>query len=111
MRWRTLVVFLCLASSSICAQDLEGIQIHGFATQGFLFSSNNNYLSMKSSQGSLQWTNGGVSFIDSLSDHLRVGIQLHMYQLGDLGGSYYSSGLGVGRLQGQRVSRGRRTWT
>jgi hypothetical protein len=80
-----LLVVLCLVSS-LCAQDLEGIQIHGFATQGFLFTSNNNYLSMRSSQGSLQWTDGGVSLVDSLSDHLRVGIQLHMYQLGDLGG-------------------------
>ena len=80
-----LLVVLCLVSS-LCAQDLEDIQIHGFATQGFLFTSNNNYLSMRSSQGSLQWTDGGVSLVDSLSDHLRVGIQLHMYQLGDLGG-------------------------
>ena len=47
-----LLVVLCLVSS-LCAQDLEGIQIHRFATQGFLFTSNNNYLSMRSSQGSL----------------------------------------------------------
>jgi hypothetical protein len=65
---------------------LEGIQIHGFATQGLLFSSANNYLTMKSSDGSLAWTDGAVSLIDSLSSNLRVGIQLHMYQLGELGG-------------------------
>jgi hypothetical protein len=80
------VLFLCICTGSLCAQDLEGIQIHGFATQGFLFSSANNYLSMKSSEGSLAWTDGAVSVIDSLSPNLRVGIQLHMYQLGDLGG-------------------------
>jgi len=82
-----LFVLVCICTGSMYAQDLEGIEVHGFVTQGFLFSSNNNYLSMKSSDGSVQWTDGAVSVSDSLTDKLRVGIQLHMYQLGDLGGS------------------------
>jgi len=68
------------------AQDLSGIEIHGFATQGLLYSTHNNYLTMQTSSGSLQWTHGAISVSDSLSDNLRVGIQLHMYQLGQLGG-------------------------
>jgi hypothetical protein len=80
------LLLVCICTGGLFAQDLEGIQIHGFATQGFLFSSANNYLTMKSSDGSLAWTDGAVSVIDSLSPNLRVGIQLHMYQLGDLGG-------------------------
>ena len=82
-----LLFLICICASSLYAQDLAGIEIHGFVTQGFLFSSNNNYLTMKSSDGSVQWTDGAVSVSDSLTDKLRVGIQLHMYQLGDLGGS------------------------
>ena len=82
-----LLFLVCISASSLYAQDLAGIEIHGFVTQGFLFSSNNNYLTMKSSDGSVQWTDGAVSVSDSLTDKLRVGIQLHMYQLGDLGGS------------------------
>jgi hypothetical protein len=81
-----LFLFLCICTGTLYAQDLSGIQIHGFATQGFLFSSHNNYLTMQSSSGSLQWTDGAVSFTDSLTSNLRVGIQLHMYQLGELGG-------------------------
>jgi len=81
-----LCIFVCLCASALYSQDLAGIEIHGFATQGFLFSSQNNYLAMKSSSGSLQWTDGAVSVSDSLTDSLRVGIQLHMYQLGSLGG-------------------------
>ena len=76
-----IFVFTC----SLPAQDLAGIEIHGFATQGFLYSSHNNYLTMESSSGSPQWTDGAVSFTDSLTDSLRVGIQLHMFQLGQLG--------------------------
>ncbi|MGA9393026.1 MAG: hypothetical protein WBV69_21530 [Candidatus Sulfotelmatobacter sp.] len=81
-----LVVLVCLYAGCIYAQDLSGIEIHGFATQGFLFSSHNNYLTMQSSSGSLQWTDGAVSVTDSVTDNLRIGIQLHMYQLGQLGG-------------------------
>jgi len=53
-----ILFFLC--ALGLQAQDLENIQIHGFATLGFLFSSNNNYLSMASSSGSAQWTEGAI---------------------------------------------------
>src|SRR5450755_2351097 len=79
-----VLAFLC--AGCLRAQDLSGIAIHGFVTQGFLYSSNNNYLTMKSSAGSAQWTDGAISISDALSDKLRAGIQVHMYQLGDLGG-------------------------
>jgi len=67
-----LLFLVCISASSLYAQDLAGIEIHGFVTQGFLFSSNNNYLTMKSSDGSVQWTDGAVSVSDSLTDKLRV---------------------------------------
>lgn len=79
-------VVVCACTVTLRAQDLSGIQFHGFVTQGFLFSSHNNYLTMQTSSGSLQWTEGAFSVSDSLSDRLRTGIQLHMYQLGQLGG-------------------------
>jgi len=62
------------------------MQIHGFVTQGFLYSSNNNYLTMNSSSGSLQWTEGAISLTDPVTDNLRVGVQLHMFQMGQVGG-------------------------
>ncbi len=77
---------ILLCGGELWAQDLEHLQIHGFATQGFLFSTNNNYMTMHSSSGSLQWTEGAVNFSDSISDKMRVGIQLHMYQMGQIGG-------------------------
>jgi hypothetical protein len=84
---RTILAFLfCTWALGLAAQDLENLQIHGFATQGFLFSSNNNYLTMRSSSGSLQWTEGAVSLNDTFSEKLRVGIQIHMYQMGQMGG-------------------------
>jgi hypothetical protein len=83
---RNAVLLLLVCICGLRAQDLSGIEIHGFATQGLLYSTHNNYLTMQTSSGSLQWTHGAISVSDSLSDNLRVGIQLHMYQLGQLGG-------------------------
>ena len=86
MPQRTALLLVVCCAARLVAQDLENIQIHGFATQGFLYSSHNNYLTMKSSSGSLQWTEGAISVADQATDKLRVGIQLHMRQMGDLGG-------------------------
>jgi hypothetical protein len=86
LRRLPLFLFVCIFTGSLHAQDLAGIEIHGYVTQGFLYSSHNNYLTMQSSSGSLAWTDGAVGVTDSLTDNLRVGIQLHMYQLGELGG-------------------------
>jgi hypothetical protein len=81
-----ILLFVCSMATPAFAQDLSNIQIHGFATQGLLYSSNNNYFTTRSMNGSVQWTEGAISFNDSLTDKLRVGIQLHIYELGQLGG-------------------------
>jgi hypothetical protein len=81
-----LVLLFPIGAAELWAQDLGNLQLHGFATQGFLYSSNNNYLTMDSSRGSLQWTEGAISFTDPISDNLRIGAQMHMYQLGQFGG-------------------------
>jgi hypothetical protein len=83
-----LFLLVCICTESLFAQSLAGIAVHGFVTQGFLFSSSNNYLTMESSDGSVRWTDGAVNVTDSFADKLRVGIQLHMYQLGQLGGAH-----------------------
>jgi len=82
-----LFVLVCSCAGSLHAQDIAGIAVHGFVSQGFLFSSNNNYLSMKSSDGSPQWTDAVVDISDPIAEKLLVGIQLRMYQLGQFGGS------------------------
>lgn len=95
---RRMLPFLlaCILTSGMNAQDLAGIEIHGFATQDFLYSSHNNYLSMNSNSGSLQWTDGAVSVTDSVTDKLRIGIELHVDQLGQLGGPNFKVDWGSG---------------
>lgn len=87
MRRRILIVlFLCACVSGGFGQDLSNIQIHGFVTQGVLYSSNNNLFTMNTSDGSARWTDAAVSISDAISDKLRVGAQFHVYQFGQLGG-------------------------
>jgi hypothetical protein len=81
-----ILASLTLCAGTLLAQDLSNLQVHGFVTQGFLFSSNNNLFTMPTRDGSAQWTDAAVSFSDAVSDNFRVGIQLHVYQLGQLGG-------------------------
>ena len=79
-------LFVLICASTLLAQDLSDIQIHGFVSQGFLYSSKNNFYTMATSDGSARWTDGVISFNESLSDKLRIGIQFHVYQFGELGG-------------------------
>lgn len=69
------------------AQDVgpEKIDIHGSLVQGFLYSNHNNYLTTKSSAGSSEWTEGVINFGTSVSEKMRVGMQIHTLRLGDLG--------------------------
>lgn len=57
------------------------IQIHGFLSQGYLKSTDNNYL-VRSSEGSFEFTEAAVNFQSQLTDKLRVGIQVFSRDLG-----------------------------
>lgn len=76
------------AGAGAQGQDLGdgNIQIHGFATQAFVASNNNNYLGMDTRSGSTGWTEAAVNLNDQVSDKLRAGIQLHYTRLGAFGG-------------------------
>jgi hypothetical protein len=62
----------------------DAIQIHGFVSQGFIQSTDNNYLA-NSKRGSFELTEVGINFTKSLTDQMRVGIQLFTRDLGPLG--------------------------
>jgi hypothetical protein len=61
------------------------VQIHSFATQGFAYSGQNNYLTMKTSEGSFAMTDGGVNASIQLTDRLHVGAQVYTRNIGNLG--------------------------
>jgi len=64
----------------------QNLQIHGFATQGFLVSSENNYLGINTGSGSTAWTEAAINVNDEVTNRLRVGVQFHYTRLGAFGG-------------------------
>jgi len=83
---RSLLLALAMLASFAPSSfaDLEGIDIHGFASQGHMGSTRFNYIT-PSLESSWSVSEYAVNMSTSLDDDLRVGIQLFARNLGDLG--------------------------
>jgi hypothetical protein len=84
-----LLVF-CLCVASLRAQDVkifnQDVQFHGFASQGFVSTDGNNWLTMKSGNiGSGQFTDFGGNASMQITDKFRIGAQIYDRNLGQLG--------------------------
>jgi hypothetical protein len=77
----------CPAAAIVSAQSLDdlNIQIHGYATQGFLYTTQNNIFYAESSDGSPAWTEAVVNLTAQPSAKLRVGVQARYQLLGSTG--------------------------
>jgi hypothetical protein len=84
-----VIACFCTGQLTSQAQDFKlfdrDVQIHGFASQGFIYTNDNNWLTMNTSQGSGAFTEFGVNVSSSVTDKLRVGAQLYDRNLGRLG--------------------------
>lgn len=78
-----------LSTSTLLAQEFKianrTVQVHGFASQGFVYTAGNNWLTMGSTQGSAAMTDMGLNMSSQVSDRLRVGAQVYDRNLGQLG--------------------------
>jgi hypothetical protein len=93
-RLAALFAVLCIAGSPIgestaraqaeAPPDPYALEVHAFVSQGFLVTTDNNYLA-ESSQGSFELSEVGINFTKPLTDDLRVGIQLFARDLGPIG--------------------------
>src|SRR3989475_517531 len=63
---------------------LAPLQIHGFVSQGFLLTSDNNYLA-NSSRGSFEFSEVGVNITLPATDRLTLGVQVFTRKLGPIG--------------------------
>src|SRR5690606_2529719 len=70
-------------ADELAAED-SALQIHGFASQGALISTDNNYLA-KTERGSLEFAEAGIALYKQLDPKLRVGFQLFTRDLVPLG--------------------------
>jgi hypothetical protein len=83
-----MAIVLCLAGWSAGAAEPEdellAIDIHGFVSQGYIRTTDNNYLA-KSVRGSFELTEAGLNFTKPLTERLRAGLQLFTRKLGPQG--------------------------
>jgi hypothetical protein len=61
------------------------VQVHGSVQQGFVWSDTNNFLTMPTTSGSGEMTDGAFNASWTLTKKLRVGAQLYSRNIGDLG--------------------------
>jgi hypothetical protein len=84
-----LIAILCAAPLGLRAQSFKlfdrNFQVHGFASQGFIYTNENNWLTMNTSVGSASFTDFGVNITVPITDKFRVGAQLYDRNLGQLG--------------------------
>jgi hypothetical protein len=91
MRQRIVrLVLICLSAGSITkAQEFKllnrTVQVHGFVSQGFVYTNDNNWLTMDTSDGSGAYTDFGINMSSQITDKLRVGAQGYDRNLGQLG--------------------------
>jgi hypothetical protein len=85
-----LLAFLLLASHPAKSAQLDlpdplsRLEVHGFISQGFLFTSANDYLA-RSSRGSFEFTELGLNFTLLATDRLTLGLQIFSHDLGPIG--------------------------
>ncbi len=79
----TGLVLPLFATGSLAA-ELAGVDIHGFISQGYLKTTNNNFTA-DSMKGTLAFNEVGINFGGDFSGGLRVGMQLFAREFGDIG--------------------------
>lgn len=85
-RFAAFVIGLFLLSPPLPARAelLSDIEMHGFVSQGYLKSTDNNYLG-NSKKGSYEFNEIGVNLSADLTDDLKFGMQLFSRDMGEYG--------------------------
>lgn len=83
-------ILVCACGSQISrAQDFKlwnrTVQVHGFASQGFVYTNQNNWLTMDTTEGSGAMTDMGLNASMQVTDKFRIGAQVYDRNLGQLG--------------------------
>jgi hypothetical protein len=87
-----VLALLCFCGGgALMGQDFKlfdrDFQVHGFASQGIIYTNENNWLTMPTSvgSGSAQFTDFGANVSVPITDKLRAGVQIYDRNLGELG--------------------------
>ena len=83
----TLIAMAVFGAAGSPAQSMDdlNLQVHGYATQGLVYTTNNSWDTTDSTGGSAAWTEAVVNLSMQPEPKLRIGIQARYYILGDYG--------------------------
>ena len=85
-------LMLLFSSSHLHSQEIQDtVDIHGFISQGYLKSDQNNFLA-ETEEGSFQFNEMGLNFNQDVTHDLRIGIQFFSRDLGKNGNDYPKKG-------------------
>jgi hypothetical protein len=83
-----VAALVCAASLTVHAQDFRlfnrSVQVHGSLSQGFAYSNDNNFLTMKTSDSSPAFTDGALNLSTAVTDKFHVGAQAYDRKVGQL---------------------------
>jgi hypothetical protein len=79
--------FATMIAVSAAAQSIDdlNLQFHGYATQSFLYSTNNNVLTTNSAAGTPSWSEAVVNLNAVPKSNLRIAVQVRYSIIGQLG--------------------------
>jgi hypothetical protein len=81
--------YLCAGRVALQAQEFKlfdrTVQVHGYVSQGFVYTNDNNWLTMGTSSGSAAMTDMALNASSQITDKLRIGAQGFDRNLGQLG--------------------------
>jgi hypothetical protein len=81
-----VIILMLLATTFLFAQiqfDTGNININGFMSQGYMYSTDNNFMG-QTSKGTFEFNELGLNFSSEVADNLRIGMQLFTRDLGNL---------------------------
>lgn len=79
-----ILIVLCSSTYAIEVDEFGTVDIHGFISQGYLQSDENNFFA-NTKDGSFELKDVGVSFSTDITSRLRIGVQIMAYEMGDFG--------------------------
>jgi len=79
-----LFVLYSTAAGAMDFDMLDNVDIHGFISQGYLKSTENNFFA-KTVDGTPQFNEAGINFSTDITERLRIGLQLFARDMGTIG--------------------------
>jgi len=90
-RSRLLIILLHMGLATLCcggtasAFEFSGVDVHGFLSQGYLKSTEFDFLGIPTKEGTFAYNEAAVNFSGQLSEKLRLGLQLFARDFGSEG--------------------------